>query len=63
MAILLQPFMPDKSAQMLDMMGVSMETRSFDYAALGMDSTYGEPQVALGKTALDSLFPPLDVED
>lgn len=63
MAILLQPFMPDKSNCMLDMMGVSGEMRSFEYAAFGVDSTYGESQVALGKTALDSLFPPLEVEE
>lgn len=63
MAILLQPFMPDKSKQMLDILGVSMEKRSFEYADVGMDSTYGEAKVAVGRTALDSLFPPLEVEE
>lgn len=63
MGILLQPFMPSKSNQMLDMLGVSMEKRTFEYAVMGADFSYGEPNVAVGKGAFDSLFPPLEVED
>lgn len=61
--ILLQPYMPEKAAQLLDMLGVDESRRTFDDAKLGVDVTYGEPKRALGKCAFDSLFPPLAVED
>lgn len=61
--ILLQPFIPDKSKQMLDMLGVSIEKRTFEYAAMGKDFSYGAPLMSLGKGAHDSLFPPLEVEE
>lgn len=63
MGILLQPFMPDKSGKMLDILGVSQQMRTFEYAAMGKDFSYGTPMIAIGKTAHDSLFPPLEVED
>lgn len=63
MGILLQPFMPAKSGQMLDMLGVSNGKRTFDYAVMRRDFSYGVSKVSLGKGAHDSLFPPLEVED
>jgi methionyl-tRNA synthetase len=60
--ILLQPFMPDKAAQLLDMLGVSPLRRTYTYAALGADDSYGDAQAPLGKCAWDALFPPLPVE-
>ena len=61
--ILLQPYMPEKAAQLLDMLGVDESKRTFDDAQLGADVTYGTPNRAIGKCAFDSLFPPLTVED
>lgn len=63
MGILLQPFMPDKSAEMLDILGVSTQKRTFEYAALGKDCSYGRPKIDIGRDAHAGLFPPLEVED
>lgn len=60
--ILLQPYMPVKATQLLDMIGVDESRRGFKDAQLGADKTYGEKTVPAGKTAWDSLFPPLPVE-
>lgn len=60
--ILLQPYMPDKASQLLDMMGVDQTRRSFKDARLGADETYGAANAPIGKGAWDSLFPPLSVE-
>lgn len=60
--ILLQPYMPAKSAQLLDMLGVDEAKRSFVDAKLGADFTYGTAKLPVGKTAWDGLFPPLSVE-
>jgi methionyl-tRNA synthetase len=54
--------MPEKAAQLLDMLGVDISRRTFDDAKLGVDDSYGEPMLALGKGAWDALFPPLPVE-
>lgn len=62
MGILLQPFMPDKAAEMLDLLGVSPEKRTFAYAAMGADFSYGTPLRDVGVTAQEALFPPLEVE-
>ncbi|KAM3075597.1 methionyl-tRNA synthetase [Clarireedia jacksonii] len=62
MGILLQPFMPSKAGQLLDMLGVSPLRRTYDYAAVGADDSYGNAQAPLGKCAWDALFPPLPVE-
>lgn len=62
MGILLQPFMPEKAEEMLDVLGVSREKRSFEYLGLGKDFTYGEPMRDVGRSAHQSLFPPLEVE-
>jgi methionyl-tRNA synthetase len=60
--ILLQPYMPDKAAQLLEMIGVNESKRTFADAKLGGDFTYGTAKLPLGKCAWDSLFPPLSVE-
>jgi methionyl-tRNA synthetase len=60
--ILLQPYMPGKATQLLDMIGVDDARRSFEYAQLGADETYGEARAPVGKGAWDGLFPPLSVE-
>lgn len=62
MGILLQPYMPAKSAELLDMLGVDESRRTFADAKLGADFTYGEAKLPVGKTAWDGLFPPLSVE-
>jgi methionyl-tRNA synthetase len=58
--ILLQPVMPNKSAQLLDMLGVDEAHRTFDYSEPGRDVDYGVSKVLLGKGAHGTLFPPLD---
>ncbi len=60
--ILLQPFLPDKAAQMLDTLGVAHDKRTFDHAVLRCDPTYGDPIVDPGRSRTDGLFPPL-IED
>ncbi|CZT47516.1 probable METHIONYL-TRNA SYNTHETASE, mitochondrial [Rhynchosporium secalis] len=60
--ILLQPYMPEKAAQLLDMIGVDKSRRTFDHAKLGADDTYGTAKIPVGRDAWDGLFPPLPVE-
>ncbi|PSR90790.1 tRNA synthetases class I (M)-domain-containing protein [Coniella lustricola] len=62
-AILLQPFMPDKAEEMLDLLGVELDKRSFAYLGVGKDFTYGKPLRPVGAGAYDALFPPLPVEN
>ncbi len=54
--------MPEKAAQLLDMLGVDISRRNFNDARLGVDDSYGDPMLAPGKGAWDALFPPLPVE-
>ncbi|ERT02060.1 methionyl-tRNA synthetase [Sporothrix schenckii 1099-18] len=61
--ILLQPVMPAKAAEVLDILGVGHGRRSFDYAQLGTDGDYGLPMKPPGKSKDGGLFPPLPVED
>ncbi|ORY71708.1 tRNA synthetases class I (M)-domain-containing protein [Pseudomassariella vexata] len=66
--ILLQPYMPEKAAGLLDRLGVEPERRTLAYAKLHADDTYGVSRVPLGEGAQSSLFPPIpyqefDVED
>ncbi|KAL1869724.1 hypothetical protein VTK73DRAFT_2965 [Phialemonium thermophilum] len=61
--ILLQPFIPDKAEEMLDIVGVDRTRRRFEDARVGADFTYGTPMRDPGKSAYDGLFPPLPVED
>lgn len=55
--ILLQPYMPAKMKQLLDMLGVAEDARMYANAELGKDQDYGEPEYKVGKTEV--LFPPL----
>ncbi|KAI1376495.1 methionyl-tRNA synthetase [Hypoxylon crocopeplum] len=61
--ILLQPFIPEKSSEFLDRLGVSHDRRTFQYAELHADDTYGTPMISVGEGAQSSLFPPIPVED
>ncbi|KAI0157561.1 tRNA synthetases class I (M)-domain-containing protein [Xylariaceae sp. FL1272] len=61
--ILLQPFIPEKAAELLDRLGVSPERRSMQDAVLFADSTYGTPLIELGQGASTSIFPPMPVVD
>jgi len=61
--ILLQPFIPDKAGELLDILGVAENRRRFEDAKLGADFAYGTPKRAPGMSAYDGLFPPLAVED
>lgn len=57
--IVLQPFMPGKAALLLDMLGVEENNRTWAYARVGMDTTYGVSKVDLGRGQMGALFPPL----
>ncbi|EFX04667.1 methionyl-tRNA synthetase [Grosmannia clavigera kw1407] len=62
-SILLQPVMPAKAAEVLDVLGVASGRRTFQDARLGADTDYGLPLRSPGKSSDDGLFPPLPVED
>lgn len=57
--ILLQPVMPTKMDQLLDMLGVKKENRTFEMAKFCADREYGDSFVDLGKGHVGALFPPL----
>ncbi|KKY16749.1 putative methionyl-trna synthetase [Diplodia seriata] len=59
-AILLQPYMPSKAAELLDMLGVDTEKRSFEYAEVCKDFEYGISKVDLKKAVL---FPPMGIDE
>ncbi|KAI0391281.1 tRNA synthetases class I (M)-domain-containing protein [Xylariaceae sp. FL0594] len=61
--ILLQPFMPDKAADLLDRLGVANERRTMERARPFADDAYGASFVDLGVGPRNALFPPLAVED
>lgn len=63
MGILLQPYMPQKAMEMLDILGVPHKNRTFEFCGFGKDMDYGVPMRDPGRTAHESLFPPLDVEN
>lgn len=63
MGILLQPYMPEKAQHLLDVLGVPEENRTFEYCGFGKDVDYGVPMREPGKSAHESLFPPLEVEN
>jgi len=56
--ILLQPFIPDKAGELLDMVGVAEDRRSFEHATVGADASYGIPTLRKGQK-LGELFMPL----
>jgi methionyl-tRNA synthetase len=63
-AILLQPFMPGKMSQMLDILGVAEGARTFEHAGLGRDLEYGKTKEEPGrKGKWTTLFPPPAAED
>ena len=58
--ILLQPYIPTKAAQLLEMLGVSEEKRTIGFAVVGADYEYGEVSVGKKKkTGEGMLFPPI----
>lgn len=59
-AILLQPYMPGKSAELLDMLGVNEDKRSFEFAEVCKDLDYGTSKVDLKKTVL---FPRIGIDE
>lgn len=61
--ILLQPVMPEKMPRMLDMLGVSQEARTLEYAEVGKDKEYGTSSVELGRGVEGTLFPPLACDE
>ena len=62
-AILLQPFMPGKAADILDWLGVADDSRTFAHAELQGDLKYGTPKHSLPRGAHGNIFPPLPVEN
>ena len=56
--ILLQPFMPSKMKQLLDLLGVNPQARSFQHATRP-DIDYGEPRTNIGRGLKGVLFPHL----
>ncbi|KAL8376275.1 hypothetical protein RB595_007394 [Gaeumannomyces hyphopodioides] len=60
--ILLQPFIPTKAAELLDILGVHETRRTWAYTSVGADSEYGAPSRDPGAGAFEGLFPPLPVE-
>ena len=57
--IILQAFIPESAARMLDMLGVDPERRSWEWCVIGKDDTFGNPMVDLGKGDVGVLFPAL----
>ena len=58
--LLLQPFMPSKMENLLDMLGVDKRFRSFEDAEIGANRAFGLPLADGGKQQ-GSLFPALPV--
>ncbi len=57
--VLLQPYMPAKMKQLLDMLGVAEDARLYANTTLGSDTDYGQPTSSLGEGMQEALFPPL----
>ena len=58
--ILLQPFMPSKMETLLDMLAVAKQSRTFKYARLGADRSFGQPVPGQAKQQ-PNLFPALSI--
>ena len=56
--ILLQPYMPTKMKQLLDLLGVAEDARMYANASMGADKDFGEPKDKIGENS-EVLFPPL----
>ncbi|KAI1632817.1 methionyl-tRNA synthetase [Biscogniauxia mediterranea] len=61
--ILLQPFIPEKAAELLDRLGVAPDRRTLSDAKMYADADYGTPLISLGTGSYSSLFPPLGSEE
>lgn len=64
-AILLQPIMPDKMAELLDSLGVAPDRRTFQDAVLGAGGVYGTDEAPptwqkykRSQASMATLFPP-----
>jgi methionyl-tRNA synthetase len=58
--IMLQPFIPAKAKELLDMLGVSDERRNWDWCSVGKDDGYGVPMIDVGAgKGFRQLFPVL----
>ena len=55
--ILLQPYMPAKMKQLLDMLGVAEDARMYADTSVGKNKDYGEPLYKMPEQTM--LFPPL----
>lgn len=64
MGILLQPFIPEKAAELLDILGVQPRNRTLALAKVGADLHYGRPMrpYNVGRGRWQGLFPQLPVE-
>lgn len=62
-AICMQPIIPIKMAELLNMLGVDPSRRTFTYADFGADDNYGKSMVDLGRGHEGTLFPPLGTEN
>ncbi|RDW68453.1 putative methionyl-tRNA synthetase [Coleophoma crateriformis] len=58
--ILLQPYMPNKASELLDLIGVEKTRRGFEFTAIGSDTDYGSPLIDWPEFGL---FPQFPVED
>ncbi|KAI3396455.1 hypothetical protein diail_12175 [Diaporthe ilicicola] len=56
--ILLQPYMPTKAEHILDVLGVPVEKRTFEYCGFGTDFDYGKPMRDPGKSAQETISNP-----
>ena len=61
-AICLQPVIPIKMDQLMDMLGIQQSRRSWQHAGFGADEGYGESMVDLGRGQEGTLFPPLSTD-
>jgi methionyl-tRNA synthetase len=57
--IMLQPFIPESAGRLLDMIGVGLERRGWEWCVVGKDAEYGVPLVELGRGGHGVLFPGL----
>lgn len=60
--IMLQPFIPESAARLLDMVGVRPERRTWEWCVVGKDDEYGVPRVDIGRGEKGVLFPQLTSE-
>jgi methionyl-tRNA synthetase len=64
--ILLQPFIPDKAARLLDMLGIEEKRRTLEWIGAGSDASFGratDGDAIKGRLLRNILFPPLDSDE